>query len=139
MAKVRFQSVDDYLAAQPEPTQRILLRLRSTIRKAVSDAEESISYHMPTYKLAGDVLLYFAGWKQHYSLYPATPGVTAAFKAELAGYKVEKGTIRFPLTEPVPVKLIAAIAKLRAQEVKQRADVEARPKNRTKRPNSRSK
>ena len=113
MAKTDFKSVDEYIASQPAAVQSILGRVRSTIRKAVPAAEEVISYKMPTYKLHGGPVLYFAGWKQHYSLYPATARVVAAFKDELAPYEVNKGTIRFPLSEPVPVKLIGRIAKRR--------------------------
>jgi uncharacterized protein YdhG (YjbR/CyaY superfamily) len=91
--------------------------VRSAIRKAVPGAEEVISYKIPTYKLHGGAVLFFAGWRQHYSLYPATSHLVAAFKDDLAPYAVNKGTIRFPLSEPVPVKLIERIAKLRAQEV----------------------
>jgi uncharacterized protein YdhG (YjbR/CyaY superfamily) len=65
-------------------------------------------------------VLYFAGWKQHYSLYPATGRVVAAFKDELAPYQISKGTIRFPLSEPVPARLIGRIAKFRAKEVAER-------------------
>jgi uncharacterized protein YdhG (YjbR/CyaY superfamily) len=114
MAKTDFQSVDEYIAAQTEAVQRMLGRVRSAIRKAVPGAEEVISYKIPTYKLHNRAMLYFAGWKQHYSLYPATERVVAAFQDELALYKVNKGTIRFPLSQPVPVKLIARIAKFRA-------------------------
>lgn len=112
-----FASVDDYLAAQPEDVQGLLRRVRATIRKAVPKAEESISYQMPTYKLAGAPVLFFAGWKKHYSLYPATRAVVAALKDERALFKIEKDTIRFPLSEAVPVKLIERIAKLRAKEL----------------------
>ena len=101
--------------------QAILQRVRSTIRKAVPGAEEAISYQIPTYKLHGGSVLYFAGWKQHYSLYPATDHLVAAFKDDLAPYEVSKGTIRFPLSEPVPVKLIERIAKFRAKEAAERA------------------
>jgi uncharacterized protein YdhG (YjbR/CyaY superfamily) len=77
-----------------------------------------ISYQMPAFKLNGRYVLCFAGWKQHYSLYGSTAPLVAAFKDELAPYEVNgKGTIRFPLSEPVPVKLIAGIAKFRAKEV----------------------
>ncbi len=117
MAKTSFQSVDDYIAAQPERAQEALRRVRSAIRKAVPKAEEVISYQIPAYKLPGGIVLYFAGWKQHYSLYPAKAGVVAALKKQLAPYEVRKGTIRFPLSQPVPVKLIERIARLRAQEV----------------------
>ena len=116
MAKTDFKSVDEYIATHPEDVQAILQRVRSTIRKAVPGAEEVISYQMPTYKLPGGPVLYFAGWKRHYSLYPATDHVVEAFKDDLAPYEVDKGTIRFPLSQPVPVKLIEGIAKLRAKE-----------------------
>ena len=117
MAKSDFKSVDEYIGSQPDAVQRILARVRSAIRKAVPRAEEVISYKMPAYKLHGEVVLYFAGWKHHYSLYPAGASLVDAFKDELALYKVDKSTIRFPLSEPVPVKLIAHIAKFRAREV----------------------
>jgi uncharacterized protein YdhG (YjbR/CyaY superfamily) len=125
MAKTDFKSVDEYIASQPEAVQGILGRVRSTIRKAVPGAEEVISYKIPTYKLHSDPVLYFAGWKQHYSLYPATERVVAAFMDELAPYEVNKGTIRFPLSEPVPVKLIGRIAKFRAKEVAEREKAKA--------------
>jgi uncharacterized protein YdhG (YjbR/CyaY superfamily) len=125
MAKTDFKSVDEYIASQPAAVQRILARVRSTIRKAVPRAEEVISYKIPTYKLQNRPVLYFAGWKQHYSLYPATERVVAAFKDELAPYEVMKGTIRFPLSQPVPVKLIGRIAKFRAKEVAERHKVKA--------------
>jgi len=120
MAKTDFKSVDQYIASQPKAVQGVLERVRSTIRKAVPEADEVISYKMPAYKLHGAPLLFFAGWKQHYSLYPATKLVVAAFKNELAPYELSKGTIRFPLAEPVPVRLIGRIAKFRAKEVAER-------------------
>src|SRR3989475_11938408 len=120
MTKTDFKSVDEYIASYPEDVQAILRRVRSTIRKAVPGAEEVISYQIPAYKLHGGPVLYFAGWKQHYSLYPATAHVVAAFKDDLAPYEVNKGTIRFPLSQPVPVKLIERIAKFRATEVAER-------------------
>ncbi|HTR36856.1 MAG TPA: DUF1801 domain-containing protein [Bryobacteraceae bacterium] len=114
MGKPDFKSVDEYIAAQPEAARGMLRRVRSAIRAAVPRAEEVISYKIPAYKLSGQPVLYFAGWKQHYSLYPATPEVVAEFKDELGPYEIRKGTIRFPLTDPVPVKLIGRIAKFRA-------------------------
>ncbi|HVG59327.1 MAG TPA: DUF1801 domain-containing protein [Hyalangium sp.] len=116
MAKTDFKSVGEYIAAQPEGAQAILKRVRSTIRKAMPGAEESISYKIPTYKLHGGAVIYFAGWKQHYSLYPATEHILEELKDDLAPYEINKGTIRFPLTQPVPVKLIERIVKLRAKE-----------------------
>jgi uncharacterized protein YdhG (YjbR/CyaY superfamily) len=97
--------------------QVILKRVRSAIRRAVPAAEEVISYNIPAYKMNGAGVIYFAGWKRHYSLYPATGHVVAAFKDELEPYTVSKGTIRFPLSAPIPVKLIERIAKFRAKEV----------------------
>ena len=79
MAKTGFKSVDEYIASQPAALQGILGRVRSTIRKAVPGAEEVISYKIPTYKLRCGPVLYFAGWKRHYSLYPATDRVITAF------------------------------------------------------------
>jgi len=115
--KREIESVDEYIAAQPEAAQPVLDRVRRTIRKAVPKAEESISYKIPTYKLHGERLLYFAGWKQHYSLYPATKRLVAALKEDLKPYEVVKSTVRFSLAEPVPAKLIERIAKFRAKEV----------------------
>ena len=122
MAKTDFESVDEYIASQPEVVRGILGRVRSIIRKAVPEAREVMSYKMPTYILDGARLLYFAVWKQHYSIYGATGQVVAAFKDELAPYKIDKGTIRFPLSEPVPIKLIGRIAKYRAKEVAGKAE-----------------
>ncbi|MGA2370448.1 MAG: iron chaperone [Candidatus Korobacteraceae bacterium] len=117
---IDYKSVDEYISAQPKELREALNRVRSTIRKAVPAAEEVISYKMPTYKLRGSRVLYFAGWKQHYALYAATDSVVAAFQDELAPYEVDKGTIRFPLSAAIPVKLIERIAKFRAKEVLER-------------------
>ncbi len=111
MPKVTFTSVDEYIASQPEPVRRALRQVREAIRIAVPEAEEVIAYNMPRYKLHGTVFVHFAGWKDHYSLYAASKSVLAAFKSELRPYKIEKGTIRFPLSEPVPVALIERIAR----------------------------
>jgi len=127
MAKTDFKSVDEYIGSQPEAARAILERVRSTIRKAVPDAQEVISYQIPAYKLHGRPVLYFAGWREHYSLYPAGPRLVEAFKDELAPYEVSKGTIRFPLSQPVPVELIERIAKFRAKESER-----TKPKSATK-------
>jgi uncharacterized protein YdhG (YjbR/CyaY superfamily) len=125
MAKTDFKSVDQYLASQPESTARVLKVLRRTIRKAIPQAEETISYGIPTYKLHGRSILYFGGWKEHYSIYPSTDRLVAALKEQRAPYEVAKGTIRFPLSEPVPTRLIGRIAKLRAMEVAERKKTKA--------------
>ncbi|HUI53620.1 MAG TPA: DUF1801 domain-containing protein [Bryobacteraceae bacterium] len=126
MGKNDFQSVDEYIASQPMDVQGTLKLVRNTIRKAVPGAEEVISYKMPTYRLHGNRLLYFAAWKEHYAVYAATAQVVAAFREELARYEVEKGTIRFPLSQPVPVELIARIANVRAKEVAGRGKAKGR-------------
>jgi uncharacterized protein YdhG (YjbR/CyaY superfamily) len=120
MGKANFTNVDEYISAQPETAQVVLQLVRSTLRKALPGAEELISYKIPAYRLHGGIVLYFAGWKQHYALYPGGEHMVAAFKDQLASYKVSKGTIRFPLSEPVPVSLIERIAKFRAEEAAQR-------------------
>ena len=116
MDKIEIKSVTDYIAAQPAAARAALKRVRSTIRKAMPGAEETISYKIPAYRLQGVVVIYFAAWKHHYSIYPATDGLADAFKDELASYEVSMGTIRFPLSEPVPVKLIERIAKFRVEQ-----------------------
>jgi uncharacterized protein YdhG (YjbR/CyaY superfamily) len=95
--------------------------VRAAIKAGLPGADEGISYQIPAYKLGGRAALYFAGWKAHYSLYPATPLVLKTFAKELSVYDVKKGTIRFPLADAVPVKLIERIAKLRAKESRVRA------------------
>ena len=116
MAKTGFKSVDEYISTQPSDVQAALKRVRTTIRKALPRAEEVISYQMPTYKINSQRVIYFAGWKQHYSLYPVGDRIVKAFMKELAPYEVEKSTVRFPISKPVPVKLIERIAKARAKE-----------------------
>ncbi len=116
MPRVAFTSVDEYIAAQPEPLRTALRQVRDAIRVAVPESQEVIAYNMPRYTLHGTTFVHFAGWKDHYSLYAATKSVLTAFKSELRQYEIEKGTIRFPLSQPVPVTLIERIAKLRAKE-----------------------
>ncbi len=88
--------------------------VRGAIRKAVPDAVEGIGYGIPGYKFRGKPLLYFAGFKQHYSLFAASGTFFAALNKELKGYDLRKGSVRFPLDKPVPMRLISQIAKLRA-------------------------
>ena len=107
--------------------------MRRVIRKALPGADEVVSYQIAACKLHGTAVIYFAGWKRHYSLYPATGLVATTLAKQLAPYKVSKGTIQFPLSEPVPVGLIERIAKLRAKDVAQQAEAKvkrARPKAR---------
>jgi len=118
------KSVDEYIAAQPEAVRPKLEQVRAAIRRAVPEAVEDIGYRMPGYKLHGKSMLYFAGFKEHYSLFAASGTFFAALEDELRGYELRKGTVHFPFTKPVPVKLISRIAKLRA------AGIAATAKNR---------
>ena len=108
------KSVDEYISAQSEAMQTMLEQVRAAIKKAVPEAVEGIGYRMPGYKLHGKPMLYFAGFKEHYSLFAASGTFFKALKDELRAYELRKGTVHFPLTEPVPVRLISRIAKLRA-------------------------
>src|ERR1700693_1036034 len=108
------KSVDEYIAAQPEAVRPKLDQVRAAIRRAVPQAVEGIGYRMPGYKLRGKPMLYFAGFKEHYSLFAASGTFFAALEDELKGYELRKGTVHFPLSKPVPVKLIGRIANLRA-------------------------
>ena len=126
MAKTDFKSVDEYIAAQPAAAQVVLRRVRGGIRKALPGADEVISYQIPTFKRDGAYVVYFAGWKEHYSLYPASRELAEAFADELAPYAVNKGTIRFPLSAPVPVKLIERIAKFLGRQAADRAKARRR-------------
>jgi uncharacterized protein YdhG (YjbR/CyaY superfamily) len=132
MAKTDFQSVDQYLATKSPEVRKVLQQVRSAIHQAVPGGEDVISYQIPAYKVHGAAAIYYSGWKEHYSLYPASAGLVAALEEELAPYEVEKGTIRFPYTRPVPVRLIGRIAKFRAQEAEQRAATKAKVKAATR-------
>jgi uncharacterized protein YdhG (YjbR/CyaY superfamily) len=107
-------SIDEYIAGFPQPVQEILEQIRSTIRAAAPDAEETISYQMPTFTLNGRYLIYFAAYQKHIGLYPAPIG-DPAFDQDLSAYAAGKGTLRFPLDKPIPFDLISKIVKFRAE------------------------
>jgi uncharacterized protein YdhG (YjbR/CyaY superfamily) len=125
MAKAGTESVDAYIARHPQGVRAILRRVRSIVRKALPAAEETISYQIPSYRLHGTYVVYFAGWKEHYSLYPVTDRVVARVGSQLRPYQVSKGTVRFPLSQPVPARLIERIAKCLGQEAADRAATKA--------------
>lgn len=108
------RSIEKYISAFPDDTRRTLDEMKATIRAAAPGAEEKISYQMPAFYLQGN-LVYFAAFKKHIGFYPTSSGVEA-FKRELAPYEVSKGTIRFPLDRPLPLKLISRIVKFRVAE-----------------------
>ena len=110
-------SVDAYIGSFPKDTQTVLQAVRDTIIAAAPGVEEEISYAMPAYKMGGKAVVYFAGYKGHIGFY-ATPTGHSAFEKQLAKYKQGKGSVQFPLSEPMPLKLITAITKFRVKEVK---------------------
>jgi uncharacterized protein YdhG (YjbR/CyaY superfamily) len=121
------QTIDEYIAGFASEVQEILQKIRVTIRKAAPEAEEAISYQIPTFTLKGKYLVYFAAYKKHISLYPAPIGI-AEFKEELAPYKSGKGTAKFPLDKPIPFDLISRIVKFRVTENLGRAAKNQSPK-----------
>ncbi|WP_431216977.1 iron chaperone [Puia sp. P3] len=112
----KFQTVDEYISTFPPATKKALTEIRSLIQKAAPTAEETISYNIPAFKLDG-MLVWYAGYKEHIGLYPK-PDVIQIFKKELTNYKLSKGTIQFPLDQPLPVSLITKIVKYRIAENK---------------------
>ena len=113
--KNQSKTIDGYIKTFPEDVQRILEKLRETIREAAPEAVETISYRMPAFKLNGRILVYFAAWKNHIGFYP-TPSGTEAFNQELSQYKRAKGSVQFPMDKPVPYDLIGRIVRYRVKE-----------------------
>lgn len=120
MTRTGFKTVDQYLKAQPKESQAVLKRVRETIRRALPRADETISYQIPAYKQDGRTVVYFAGWKEHFSLYPVGAPIVAALGDELTGYAMSKGTLRIPLDERVPIGLIRRIVKVLAKAAAER-------------------
>ena len=117
------KTIDEYIAGFPPDVQVILEKMRLTIRKAAPDAEEKISYQMPTFTLKGN-LVHFAAFKNHIGLYPTSSG-TQAFRKELSVYEGAKGSIRFPKDKPLPLTLIRKILKFRVAENIKRAEAKS--------------
>jgi uncharacterized protein YdhG (YjbR/CyaY superfamily) len=108
------KDIDAYIASFPEDVRAILEKVRATIRKAAPGAEETISYRIPTFTLKGN-LVHFAAFKNHIGFYPGPTGIEA-FKDELSAYEGAKGSVRFPLDQPIPLGLISKIVKFRVKE-----------------------
>jgi len=103
-----FESVDAYIASFPPEVRAKLESVRSTMRDAAPGTEERISYGIPTFTLDGRYLVYFAGWKDHVSVYPV-PGGSAELEAAIAPYQSGKGTLKFPLDQPLPLQVIGEV------------------------------
>jgi len=113
-SKTRFRTIDEYIAIFPLDVQVILEDVRKAIRDSAPEAQEAISYGIPTFKLNGN-LVHFAAYKNHVGFYPGGPSAIEAFRAELSQYTLSKGTIRFPLGEPIPLELVKKIVKFRVK------------------------
>ena len=121
------RDIDEYIAGFPPEVQRIMEQIRATIRKAAPGAEESISYRIPTFKLNGTALVYFAGFKKHIGMYPA-PLTAPELEKELAPYAAGKGTVQFQLDEPIPFGVIAKMVRFKVKENVKRAEARAKAK-----------
>jgi uncharacterized protein YdhG (YjbR/CyaY superfamily) len=113
MAK-QFKTMDEYISTFPEDVQRVLNELRQTIREAAPEAEETINYQIPTFALHGN-LVHFAAFEKHIGFYP-TPSGMEAFKKELSSYKSAKGSVQFPIDQPLPLPLLRRIVEYRVKE-----------------------
>lgn len=110
----QISTIDEYIASFPQETRKILENIRGTIRKAAPDATEAMAYGLPTFRLKGN-LVHFGAFKDHVGFYPAPSGIQA-FKDELTRYQTGKGTLQFPISEPIPYDLIAKVTKHRVEE-----------------------
>ena len=113
-SKTKINTIDEYIATFPMNLQIVLQEIRQTIRDSAPEAKEAISYRIPTFKLNGN-LVHFAAYKNHIGFYPTSSPIEA-FKEELSSYKTNRGTIRFPLDEPIPFDLIKRIVRFRVKE-----------------------
>jgi uncharacterized protein YdhG (YjbR/CyaY superfamily) len=112
--KTAFRTIDEYIRLFPGEVQGTLRQLRKAIQSAAPDAEEAISYQIPTFRLKGN-LVHFAAYKEHIGFYPTSSGIRA-FRKDLSTYKCSTGTVQFPIDEPLPYRLIKKIVKFRVAE-----------------------
>jgi uncharacterized protein YdhG (YjbR/CyaY superfamily) len=110
-----YTTIDEYITAFPKDIQIVLESIRNAIREVAPSAEEKISYGIPTFDLNGRHMVHFAAYKNHVGFYPTSSGIKA-FNKELSSFKTSKGTVQFPLTEPIPLGLIKKIVKYRVKE-----------------------
>jgi uncharacterized protein YdhG (YjbR/CyaY superfamily) len=119
--KTNLTSVDEYIAACPEASQKYLHEIRSAVKTAVPEVREKISYQIAAFELNGKNLIAFAGWKNHVSIYPIPSG-TKAFNNQVSKYASGRGTVKFSLDKPLPMKLIGQIIKLHVAENRKRTE-----------------
>lgn len=120
-AKAHFKTIDEYINSLPEAVQPVVQALREAIKEEAPAAVETISYNMPTFNLNGSYSVYFAAWKNHIALYPTSPALEAALP-ELSTYVSGKGTIQFPLAQPLPLPLIHKIVAFRLTESQEKKE-----------------
>jgi uncharacterized protein YdhG (YjbR/CyaY superfamily) len=120
-------TIDEYIADFPQNVQELLQKIRATIRQAAPDAEETINYRMPTFILNGN-LVHFAAFKNHIGFYPTPTGVEQ-FKQELSAYHGSKGSVQFPLDQPVPFDLITRIVEFRVRENLEKASAKKKTRS----------
>lgn len=120
------KTIDEYISVFPKDIQEILKKIRATIQKAAPGAEETINYQMPTFTLKGN-LVHFAAFKNHIGFYPTPTGIEK-FKKELSTYKGAKGSVQFPLDQPIPYSLIGKIVTFRVKENLERAAIKGKKK-----------
>ena len=113
-SKEQFETIDEYIKTFPKDVQSILEKMRQTIRKAAPEAEETISYQIPTFKLNGNSTAHFAAFKKHIGLYPPAP---REFKKEVSAYEGPKGNLKFPMDKPIPYDLVTRIVLFRKNKV----------------------
>ncbi len=119
MATTDFKSIDEYIAACPEQARERLQQIRAAVKKLAPKAKERISYQIAAFELNGKNIIHFAGWKKHVSLYPIPAG-DEAFESEISKYVDGKGTVKFLLDEPMPMRLVNKIIKLHVAKNLQR-------------------
>lgn len=122
MAATKYETVSSYIASLPLNTQKVLKQVRAIIKKAAPGAVETISYNIPAFRLNEKNLVYYAGWKNHFSIYPVPKG-DHAFVKEITAYQTGKGTLQFPLDKPIPVRLISKLVMQRIKENEMKAGI----------------
>jgi len=109
-AKKQFETIDEYIRTFPKDVQTILKKMRQTVKRAAPEAEETISYQIPTFKLKGSSIVHFAAFRKHIGLYPPAP---KEFKKEVSSYEGPKGNLKFPIDKPIPYDLVTRIVLFR--------------------------
>lgn len=130
MRREQEKTIDEYIRNSREDVREILEKIRAVIHEAAPQAEEAIRYGMPTFRLRGKNLVYFAAFAHHIGFYPIPSGIEA-FKEELSGYKQGKGSVQFPLDQPVPYDLVKKITLFRVVEIEKDAKIKYNSRTRS--------